>query len=118
MVSWKRLESENLMKIRRKYVFRGGFPECRGLGEGFRGFRPQIRIQHAQISLGTSFEVSWLELKRFCGGQHVQTSCLFNPFMGFTGSLWDLDFSVTQSGHCQEQQPRETQTLKTHRNTQ
>ena len=35
------------------------------LGEGFRGFRPQIRLQHAKISILTSFEVIWLELKRF-----------------------------------------------------
>ena len=35
------------------------------LGEGFLGFRPQIRLQHAEISQGTSFEVIWLQLKRF-----------------------------------------------------
>ena len=35
------------------------------LGEGFLGFRPQIRLQHAEISQGTNSEVIWLELKRF-----------------------------------------------------
>ena len=35
------------------------------LGEGFRGFRPQIRLQHAKISMLTSFEVIWLQLKGF-----------------------------------------------------
>ena len=35
------------------------------LGEGFRGFRPQIRLQHAKISILTSFEVIWLELRGF-----------------------------------------------------
>ena len=69
IVSWKRLESENLMKICQNSFSRGGFPEFRGLGEGFGGFRPQIRIQHAKISLGTSFEVNCLELKWFRGGQ-------------------------------------------------
>ena len=34
-------------------------------GEGFQGFRPQIRLQHAKISMLTSFEVNWLQLKRF-----------------------------------------------------
>ena len=34
-------------------------------GEGFQGFRPQIRRQHAKISMLTSFEVNWLQLKRF-----------------------------------------------------
>ena len=35
------------------------------LGEGFRGFRPQIRVQHAKISMLTSFEVIWLDLNGF-----------------------------------------------------
>ena len=35
------------------------------LGEGFRGFRPQIRLQHAEISMLTSFDVIWLQLKGF-----------------------------------------------------
>ena len=34
-------------------------------GEGFSGFRPQIRLQHAKISMLTSFEVIWLQLKGF-----------------------------------------------------
>ena len=34
-------------------------------GEGFQGFRPQIRLQHAKISMLTSFEVNCLQLKRF-----------------------------------------------------
>ena len=34
-------------------------------GEGFKGFRPQIRLQHAKISMLTSFEVNWLQFKRF-----------------------------------------------------
>ena len=34
-------------------------------GEGFQGFRPQIRLQHAKISMLTSFEVNWLQIKRF-----------------------------------------------------
>ena len=33
------------------------------LGEGFRGFGPQIRLQHAEISRETNSEVIWLELK-------------------------------------------------------
>ncbi len=39
------------------------------LGEGFQGFGPQIRLQHAEISPGTNSEVIWLELKglpKFC----------------------------------------------------
>ena len=35
------------------------------LGQGFRGFGPQIRLQHAEISPGTNSEVIWLELKVF-----------------------------------------------------
>ena len=35
------------------------------LGEGFRGFGPQIRLQHAEISPGTNSEVIGLELKGF-----------------------------------------------------
>ena len=35
------------------------------LGEGFQGFGPQIRLQHAEISPGTNSEVIWLELKLF-----------------------------------------------------
>ena len=35
------------------------------LGEGFQGFGPQIRLQHAEISPGTNSEVIWLELKGF-----------------------------------------------------
>ena len=35
------------------------------LGEGFRGFGPQIRLQHAEISPGTNSEVIWLELNGF-----------------------------------------------------
>ena len=36
------------------------------LGEGFRGFRPQIRLQHAKIYALTSFEIIfWLQLQRF-----------------------------------------------------
>ena len=35
------------------------------LGEGFRGFGPQIRLQHAEISPGTNSEVSWLEMMAF-----------------------------------------------------
>ena len=34
-------------------------------GEGFQVFRPQIRLQHAKISMLTSFEVNWLQSKRF-----------------------------------------------------
>ena len=34
-------------------------------GEGFQGCRPQIRLQHAKISMLTSFEVIWLALTRF-----------------------------------------------------
>ena len=34
-------------------------------GEGFQGFRPQIRLQHAKISMLTSFEVIWLQSKGF-----------------------------------------------------
>ena len=30
------------------------------LGEGFQGFGPQIRLQHAEISPGTNSEVIWL----------------------------------------------------------
>ena len=37
------------------------------LGEGFRGFGPQIRLQHAEISPGTNSEVIWLELKGVLG---------------------------------------------------
>ena len=73
IVSWKCLESENLMKIRQNLISRGDFPKFRGLGEGFGGFRHRIRIRHAKISLGTSFEVNWLELKRFRGGQNKKT---------------------------------------------
>ena len=39
------------------------------LGEGFRGFGPQIRLQHAEISPGTKSEVIWLKLKGFPGYQ-------------------------------------------------
>ena len=35
------------------------------LGEGFRGFGPQIRRWHAEISPGTNSEPIWLELKGF-----------------------------------------------------
>ena len=35
------------------------------LGEGFQGFGPQIRLQHAEISPGTNSEVIWLEFKGF-----------------------------------------------------
>ena len=35
------------------------------LGEGFRGFGPQIRLQHAEISPGINSEVICLELNGF-----------------------------------------------------
>ena len=37
----------------------------RPLGEGFRCFWPQIRLQHAEFSPGTNSEVIWLQLKGF-----------------------------------------------------
>ena len=46
------------------------------LGEGFQGFGPQIRLQHAEISPGTNFEVIWLELKgfpKFCPVAEVES---------------------------------------------
>ena len=43
------------------------------LGEGFQGFGPLIRLQHAEISPGTTSEAIWLELR-----SHVNSRYFFS----------------------------------------
>ena len=58
------------------------------LSEGFQGFRPQIRTQHAEISPGTNFEVIWMELKGFAK---------FCPVaFQWPAKCWPLDTGITK----------------------
>ena len=55
----------------RKQVW-GVFAQFRGLGEEIPCFRPQIQIQHPEISLGLLSDVNWLELKRVPWYEYVE----------------------------------------------
>ena len=91
IVSWQRPESENLMKIRQNndfYILKKQIePKKLGLGEGFEGFRPQIRILHEISSLELAPNVRNPESRSKCDDLLFFGCVLFlNLFMGLPKS--------------------------------